>query len=292
MSDNFIPMNEAPLVKEKSPSNPKVQVAKDVFEIGGKIVIGLAGLCYVLGLVVVTIHLREYGLNSLSLSQLHYVTAGVWAVLPILMTLLLIAYALYAFSMERERIAEEKVVGRIIGIFSLMATSVVIFYWLIHLVGSRLGINFGWESWVLAPLLGTLAVVLVACAVFVFTQRESYSNIKSLLAPLGLLVVGIMLSVWYLAYFTSHTYKEIPWSTGGGRPSQVQLMIVSEAKPYAEGAGIKFAEQNTQNTQSTQNKTETLKLLLVTEKDLIVINTNGQAISLPFDIVKSVVYEK
>lgn len=289
MSENLIPINEEPRSQETAPAIPRAQFAKDIFEIGGKIVIGLAGLCYVVGLVVVTIHLREYGLNSLNLSQLHYVTAGVWAVLPILVTLLLITYTLYAFSMERERIAKEKGLGKIFNIFWVIATSILIFFLVIHFVGSRLGINFGWQSWVVAPLLGTLAVLLVALSVWMFTQRNSYSNIKSLLPPLGLLAIGTLVCVGYVAYFTNHTYKEIPWSTGGGRPSQVQLMIVSEAKPYLEGVGIKFV---TQDMQTTQNRTERLKLLLITEKDLIVLNADGQAISLPADIVKSVLYEK
>jgi hypothetical protein len=60
---------------------------KETLEIASKSLIGLAGLCYVLGLIVVAMHLRRYGLNSLSLSQLHYITAGVWVILPVLLGL-------------------------------------------------------------------------------------------------------------------------------------------------------------------------------------------------------------
>jgi uncharacterized membrane protein len=76
---------------------------KDTLELGAKLLFGLVGACYVLGLIVVTIHLRAYGLNSLSLSQLHYVTAGVWVLLPILVMIFLGIFTKFMFDAREEK---------------------------------------------------------------------------------------------------------------------------------------------------------------------------------------------
>jgi hypothetical protein len=48
--------------------------------------------------------------------------------------------------------------------------------------------------------------------------------------------------------------------------------------------GIKFS--------AGQNRTDSLGLLLATEKQFILTNSEGQAIGVPADSVKSVLYEK
>src|SRR5207253_3041233 len=76
---------------------------KDILELASKAVVGFAGLCYILGLIVVTIHLRRYGLNSLTLSQLHYVTAGVWVLLPIVASALFVIFGMFVIKSQEER---------------------------------------------------------------------------------------------------------------------------------------------------------------------------------------------
>ena len=134
------------------------------------------------------------------------------------------------------------------------------------------------------PALGTLAVFVLAAPAFMFTRSETYSSLGSIFINVGVMVVGILLGLWYLVVFASNTYQSIPWSTGGGRPSQVQLMIDSQAQAYVEGVGIRFS--------TTANKTNSISLLLTTEKEYVVLNPYGAAVSIPADSVKSVLYEK
>lgn len=258
--------------------------AKETLEVFGKIVIGLAGLCYVLGLIVVTIHLRGYGLNSLDLPQLHYVMAGVWAMLPILLTVLMIMFANYMYQIQIIDKPAETGWKRAGEFFYSAIVLLIVFYFLLQFLGSRLGLDFGWKSWVFIPILGTLAASAIAAGVFLFTRADFSSSFVMVSLNLGVIVFGLCLGLLYLATFANNTYQKIPWSTGGGRPSQVQIMIDPLSKPYLEGVGLRMAY--------TSNKTESIRLLMTTEKEYVLINTNGNAVSIPVDTVKSVIYEK
>ena len=121
MSDELVPKAESAKTTEgqRVPTDSARPTTKDVLELVGKITIGLAGFCYVIGLIVVTVHLRAYGLNSLDLPQLHYVMAGVWAMLPILLTVLLIVLAIYFYQVQTdttESVTRWKGIGNVLSI--------------------------------------------------------------------------------------------------------------------------------------------------------------------------------
>jgi uncharacterized membrane protein len=263
---------------------------KNTLEVFGKIVIGLVGLCYVLGLIVVTLHLRRYALNSLDLPQLHYVMAGVWAMMPILLTLLLVVFILYVYEVSAVELrldptkAEKKVTEKITDWLSPAASFILLFYIAFGFFGSRFGLSFTWKSWVFIPLLGTAAALFITAPAFLFTRWEEFGQRSAIFLNLGALAIGILLGLLYLVVFTSNTYETIPWSTGGGRPSRVQLVIDSAARPYTAQVGI--------NLPGMGDKTESLDLLLTTEKEYVVLNAYGAAVSIPSDSVKAVIYEK
>jgi hypothetical protein len=165
-----------------------------------------------------------------------------------------------------------------------LAAFSVLFYAVFGFFGSRFGLNFTWNSWVFIPLLGTGAAFLIVSPIFLFTRSPEYSQGRSVFLILGAMAVGIVLGLLYLMVFASNTYQTIPWSTGGGRPSRVQLVINSAEQPYAAAAGINFS--------SVANRTESLSLLLTTEREYVVINLYGTAVSIPSDSVKGVIYEK
>lgn len=258
--------------------------SKETLEVFGKIVIGLVGLCYVLGLIVVTIHLRKYGLNSLALSQLHYVMAGVWAMLPILVILLMVIFGVYMYQIEVLDAPANTGWQRIQKVLMVFFVLLVSFYFILGSLGGNLGLEFGWRSWVFVPLLGMLAAVCIGTGVFLLTRPEGYGSVLMVSLSLGSIVFGLGMGFLYLAMFSNHTYQKIPWSTGGGRPSKVQLMIDPLSRPYLEGVGLRVT--------NSANKTEPTRLLMTTEKELVLINDNGDAVSIPVGTVKSIVYEK
>jgi hypothetical protein len=66
---------------------------KDRVELGGKLVAGIAVTLYLIGLIVVNIHLSRYAYFSLSLLQARYVGAGLCALSPLFCAWFLLTYS-------------------------------------------------------------------------------------------------------------------------------------------------------------------------------------------------------
>jgi len=263
---------------------PSRRSTKETLEVFGKVVIGIVGLCYVLGLIVVTIHLRKFGLNSLDLPQLHYVMAGVWAMLPILLPILMSVFGIYMYQVQDRSKPAKTMTQRLINFFFVVIALLIVFYLVLKFVGSSLGMDFGWSSWVFIPILGTFAAASITAGLFLLSLPESRADFGTLSIYLGVIVFGLCLGLVYLVAFSNNTYQKIPWSTGGGRPSEVRLMIDAASKPYLEGVGIKMSD--------IPGQTESTRLLMTTEKELVLINPSGNAVSIPVATVKSIVYAK
>jgi len=276
--------------KQQTATSEKSKIAtmKEVLDVFGKLLFGLAGSCYVLGIVVVTIHLRQYGVNSLDLPQLQYVTAGVWVVLPIALIPILVLFGISLAAIQTEgakkRHGFDWWVDRgsaILGII-LALIFVVGFFW------SKTGIDFSWRSVVLVPLLGILAAILILSGVLALKGSTWKTVSSENLLFVATLIAGLILFAAYLFLFAGHTYQSIPWATGGGRASQVRLVITPESKPFVESLNIALSAQ----TKPGAVETDSIKLLLTTEKQLVIINAAGKAVSLPSEIVKGITYEK
>jgi hypothetical protein len=266
---------------------------KTFLETAGKLLVGIAGLCYITGLMVVTVHLGRYGLNSLILSQLHYVMAGIWALLPIVLAMFLTIAAINSALEESERIKEpsDRNAGRLVRLFSKrnrrIASSVfgslfAICFALWMLLGYA-GLKFGW-SWLVVLPAGVIVAFFLLGVGYGLSKPSSFKDIKSSALTMTAMFFSLLVFLSYLILFTKLSYQDIPWSTGGGGPSQVELVVASDAKPQLESVGIRFS--------AGQYRTDSLKLLLATEKEYIVINPDGKAISVPAGSVKSVLYEK
>ncbi len=305
---------------------------KETLEIASKSLIGLTGLCYVMGLLVVTLHLRRYGLNSLSLSQLHYVTAGVWVMLPSLVGVSYCFFVMmfYETAVEqrqkqllkeqksseqrselppvtkdesgtdvrddsgyesesniqrlRKRVRAIRKNPKVIAIFWAIVIPTFCFAAAIGGMSEKFGVQLSWRSWLLIPAFGTVtfgAAAIVILAVFTGRAKPGDKNFKYIMA---FAAASGVLFIFYISFFSAYTYEEIPWSTGGGRPSQVEFVFADDEKTFLESAGIKVG--------SVPNRSESLKLLLVTETEYVIITADGKAISVPASSVKSVIYAK
>ena len=275
-----------------SSTNPR-QPFKEVLETIGKLLLGAAGLCYVTGLIVVSLHLGRYGLNSLVLSQLHYVMAGIWALLPIVLALFLAAAVLTSAidEIERTKLASNSNRGRLARVFSKRnrkVTSAVFgalsgFSFLLWFLLGYAGIKVG-ASDPLILLAGAVVAFAALGTGYGLSQPGSFRDWRSLALTITGTSVSILLFLGYLILFAKFSYQHVPWSTGGGGSSQVQIVVSADAKPFLESVGVKFPVG--------QNRTDSLRLLLVTDKEYVIINPDGTAISVPADSVRSVLYEK
>jgi hypothetical protein len=275
---------EGDAIDRQITTGTRMQKIKDILEIGGKALIGVAGLCYVLGLIVVTIHLRRYGLNSLSLSQLHYVTAGVWVLLPIFALVLFITLAFYVGYSSWEDWRAKSRLRQLANIVWFLASLFILYYVIASYFAGYLGILLGWTNWLFIPLLGVLASFCLAATVVMLINDAAQPQERSIMITMASGVSTIFLVCCYVVLFAANTYRDVPWATGGGMPSTVHLTVESDTKPYLENVGISFPQGS--------NTTSSIQLLLITETDYIVINANGVAISLPSGLVKTVWYEK
>lgn len=275
---------------------------KDFLETAGKIFLGIAGLSYVTGLVVVTVHLREYGLNSLILSQLHYVMAGIWALLPIVVAMFLITVAVHSVLDELQRtkartrrqgesrapagsppnelsISWVKFASKM---FMAAVFPVGIFVVLLALLAFT-GIKFGW-NWLLVLFVGAIVGTFAIGIGYLWRGSSPSRSTPNLIAMGAATSLGLLFFFAYVVLFSKLSYKNIPWSTGGGGSSQVQLVVTNDAKPLLESAGLKFYEG--------KNRTDSLSLLLATDREYIIVNQAGKAVSVPAGSVQSVIYEK
>ncbi len=274
--------HERPPGDEGSSASGSRRGFKETLELAGKLLIGLAGLCYVLGLIVVSIHLRSYGLNSLSLSQLHYVTAGVWVLLPVLVMVFLIIFGKFVVEAQEDRWKGKTKFAKAIDIVPALVGVVIAFYVVVEYLGRPFGIRLSLVSWVLIPAVGMLSLSSLAAAMAMLLSTAP--DRPPIWVSLGVGVFSIFMFMAYIVLFAGHAYQDIPWATGGGRPSQVTFVTAAETKPHLESVGIRFS--------TGQNRTESLKLLLATEKEYVVINPEGKTVSIPVDAVKAVLYEK
>ena len=68
----------------------------------------------------------------------------------------------------------------------------------------------------------------------------------------------------------------------------VRLFMSPESMPYVQGLKVSLVASQ----KKEMVETESVKLLLTTEKQFVLINTEGKAVSLPSDLVKGISYEK
>ena len=321
-------------VKDANSDSSEGRTLKTSLEVTGKMLAGFAGLCYVTGLLVVTVHLSELGLNSLVLSQLHYVMAGVWALLPIILGMFLTIVATYyaAEEIQKTRPDQEQEAPQSDSVLeggpSPAPKRPKISAWvsiktMTHLLskrnrqiaatvfGSVFGIGFllwllsRWVGiqprawWILALPIGALVGWLSLAEVYSLTRITGSTPIMKVGEIMITAFVCLLLFFGYVVLFARKCYTDIPWSTGGGKPSQVRLVIEPEFGSYLASVGIPVSkgESRAGESSGTLNKAEFVStnpttLLLTTDKQLVVLNNVGKPVSLSADVVKVVLYDK
>jgi hypothetical protein len=276
---------EEPISPSSQRGKDGATALKNVLDVFGKLVLGFGGLCYVLGVVVLTIHLRQYGVNSPDLPQLRYITAGVWVVLPIAFITTFIIFGIFLVGAQTE---ETKINRSWLEKIYMAVSTVLVMMIIVSFFWAAIGIEFTWKGVVWIPSLGVLAMPIIVVGSFSLKSLTRTTPVGKILRSLGVLFVGIGLFAAYVHYFATYTYKLIPGATGGGRASSVRLFITPESMPYLQG--LKVALVTSQ--QNGMIQTDSVKLLLTTEKQFVVINAEGKAVSLPSDLVKGIAYEK
>lgn len=273
--------------------NPKF---RETIEMLGKMALALAALCYGFGLVVVNVYLSKFGVYSIDLFRVHYITAGMWALIDLTLPALLILiftgilvlsnqklrkYLNSKFTLslplfdDRSRLFEEleqnpKLILKneqsflsdtflaFVGILLLVVLAGSLFY--------RIWQYAGWNgigALLLSLIWGAIYVLLFAfCAFITFYVK---SNFLSRLAKGYLLILLIIIgTLAQLTSFAEHVYGYIPTYLGGGSPRVAQMFIKTDptTKAYLTSMGISF--------QGDTDLTQNVNVLLATETEFLI----------------------
>jgi hypothetical protein len=292
---------------------------KDFFDTIGKIALGVLGMFYVTGLIVVSAHLNKYGIFSLSLLRLNYIMAGIWALLPIfvLLTVLTIGWSLlrrssasllfsHLFTKKKKESDEPDMFEAVLSLLPFIGFIAGIFIAGFYLKELPVAIVFTHNLFLWAAFL-SFCILLIYVLFSLGYVQASRILLFYLISPIVALFIG------YILYFGKFYYSEIPAYLGGGGSSEVQLVIEADDKLVAEleEFGISFRkasvtqEQAARNSQSDatdkelidnkedkspKRRTHVVQLILATEDEYI-IKGNVIAVSIPRDSVKAVFYK-
>lgn len=265
--------------------------AKDVLELTSKMVLGLVGISYALGLLIMNLYLYQYGVYSLNLLRLNYVIAGFWALVPVIfwsfitfnVTWLLLYYskkfcAFYRFPPPPDGplTPDDKKFIRIQVIYvsiPIIATIVIL--------QLTVGFRLSWlQPLALAGLLSWSLVNLSLASIIVHraTLPRVYMRIFSI--SFLLLATGA-----YVLAFAINIYGSIHSSFGGGAPKEVIIVFTEDAetKKLLDIAGFSFFPDSKQMAAA--------RVLFATEEEYILLPTDRNiSLSVPRNSVKAVFY--
>lgn len=284
--------------KEKAEvSSSSLDTVKDLVEVVGKIVIGLFAIFYAIGLVVVNLHLNNFGVYSLSLFRLSYVTAGIWTLIPVIFLILVLAFFIsipFLFSQNARnsinayfgltRQAEKE------PVFDNVFVVVVLFSVLTFLFYGLYSINFTGKNFPLTFLTSLLIVTYLAMWLHLAVKSSHIATRFARGFIMFLMCIFIFAS--HIFSFGTGVYQDIPSYLGGGSPQKAQLILNEESKLNEKLAdlGVLF---------KSSNLTANVQILLATEEEYILliesVDSEGQIIhkglTLPKDMIQAVLYE-
>jgi hypothetical protein len=220
------------------------------------------GLLYLLGFLVVALHLAKYGVSSFSVLQLQYLIAGIWLLGP-----LAFQGCITLISRRFEERAAPEVLGKFNWrrtLISLLFTGIPSVIFLSLMIGIPT-IAHSITGGVIWQLLAFYIAMMVLAQIFWMSVRtemkqETWLNNRSHAAPFYFVTLLIIV-MWYAVWFSSRIYPLIPFSLGGGK----QLTVV-----FIEGE--KILPNEIQKPDRSAKRSIPYKLLLATDKYYVVVS--------------------
>lgn len=289
---NMSPVEQVQQPKEKeliwvTPMMPK---AKEMLEFIGKLMLGLAGLSYTLGLIIMNLHLYKYGVYSLNLLRLNYVIAGFWSLVPVIVWLLIAVkvswlllyynkkfcafYNLPTLNGSLTRDDKKLIRAELLLVFIVVVAVILIVYFTI-------GFQLNWLNPIVVAGLLSGSIVHLSLTAMTFS--------RALLSRVYLRVSSFILvslaTITYIVAFALAMYGSIPSHLGGGAPKEIIIVFAEdfETKKLLDIAGFSFFTNSTQMASA--------RLLFATEEEYILLpNDRDISLSVPRGSVKAVFY--
>ena len=223
---------------------PRDQGKNDLAKLGARVVVAV----YVVGYLVVTFRLAQYGVTSVTWLRPLYLAAGIWCLLPL--ALFSAALAFVALQLVEPWIQHSMDVPKRTRIYRYLRGSlqsggclILLFESISTLLDGRLGASTssGWwrPSHSITLKLGLLAISAVGLTLFAIapllrtarTSQEEEKRVDRDVARFSfqVLVCFGTFALWlkYISYFSIAVYPVIPIALGGGKPQSVVFIIDS-----------------------------------------------------------------
>lgn len=211
---------------EATPSNRSFSDLVAVLDVGGRSVALMGGLAYLLGLIVTNVHLQEFGGTFLGFFTLQYLSAGLWALYPLMIGATI--YWLFfteSVTWSTHRIRRWRRAGNLarvtVGLVFILSVAFIPLMLLDILETAK-----DLAIWL-------LPVPMAFWIVYPHHYRHKTASLEEstrgppkdrhmIFGFYGLAVVFVI--VWYCVTF-SYPYRTIPARWGGGQPALGQMVL-------------------------------------------------------------------
>jgi hypothetical protein len=236
-----------------------------------RIGVGIVGMFYALGFLVVTFHLSRFGVAPVTWLRPQYLLAGIWCLLPLLLFAGGLAFASlqiaepwirYSMVVPRKTRIYRHIVGSIQGIGSLFGAFLFISSAISVVVGPSFFYGrYRWgHSSMITLKLAALSIATIVCALASFSTFRALGGVPSVRSTVisaesthGQRLVSMRLDRWaalislgalltfatlvfillYVHSFSVLVYSSIPSALGGGKPQSVVFLIDSRIQNTA-----------------------------------------------------------
>lgn len=215
-------LQDTPLAASSRDWGSRLPSALEVSTRAGVLV---SGLTYIIGLLIVSIHLSTYGALPLGFFAQQYITAGVWGLLPAafgIASIVLIsrgvardrplAHTLYSYIHSRS-VAQAVVVLGALFILGLLG------WQLLRVL--QVGWHWGWVACYMAPPF-LFSIIRTSRAMNAEGPRNTLPDDMQVAYLTGLAALTVVV---YCAIFAGGPFRTIPPYLGGGVPIDARLLL-------------------------------------------------------------------
>ncbi|MGI0023597.1 MAG: hypothetical protein ACREA4_00455 [Nitrososphaera sp.] len=259
---------------------------KDFLEDLWRVTTGITLAFYLIGFIVVNVHLARFGYYAVSLVNAQYLSAAVWTLVPVVVGWSIVFFGILCYvppppphKKDPSWVAnfEYLKIRLLVELITIVSFVVLLVYpqWVA-----------GLPFW-LRVIIFVIAGVLFSRHVLIFAS--SWLGPLSILARKVIFLIAVQaifacfFPLVYILTFSSALYGDIPTTWGGGKPRPVRLIVKNDVKQEIIAAGISMSERPLIS--------EPVDLLLATEKEYIVlIGKERLTLSIRSDIIQAILY--
>jgi len=257
-------------MSDAKPQLPQTAIlAREIVTVGTSLVLSLAGLAYVLGILIITIRLGAVGVPAPDLAQPRYALVGGLFLFLVSLAAAAIGAGILGF---REAIARIKDHHPVAGGIQMLASLVSCFAPMIAIQFlTRFRLDFSYrEAWIILAilLLSAFNMVPLAQSLRLFWQSP-HENQARPAHPISLTYAflwELLVVVMSITGYSLSVYPRLSPVFGGGRPSQIVLVVAPDKISVIRMTGIAVA---------SNGRSEAVALLFEDGSNYYVERTSG-----------------